>query len=111
MEKDLRKQFFDLEVFFLTSARQLIDGTQTHGPVRMLRALRRLIELQEMIPGLGANPFLDSIKDKLDKREYAPTSSLSTPEGLESLKSYLDGLIVEFAREAKRRQASATDTT
>jgi hypothetical protein len=55
--------------------------------------------------------FLRSIKDQLDKREYTPSSNVESPEGVESLRIYLDQMILRFAREAKKRQTATEHPT
>ena len=98
--------FFDLAAFLITGARQLPDAPPVYGSLYMLKALRMVIELQERIPGIEVDAFLRSVREQLDKREYVPSSQLSRPESIEPFKSYLDKMIAEFAKEAKRRLAA-----
>ncbi len=95
--------FFEWAAYMVASARGLLDEPQIYGPIRLLEALRKLLEVLRTVSILEQDLFLTQIEQKLERREYLPSSKLKTQPGLEWFEKYLDQIAEEFAREAKRR--------
>ena len=92
---------FDPLVYLVASARDCLDGPILYAALRMLEAVSRTIGVLEESPGLGADPFLAAAKRRIDDEKD------SVMADREHFVAWLDRLLAEFAREAKRRNLAA----
>lgn len=92
---DLRKDLFELFCFMVSSARGLMDEPKVYGPFRIIDAMSRLISILEK-HGL-ADEFLVREREKIEGGKY------SVMDSEESFKEFLDSLVIDFAKELKRR--------
>jgi hypothetical protein len=93
--KDLEGDLFELFCFMVSSARGLMDEPKTYGPFRIIDSVSRLISILEK-HGLADN-FLVKEREKIEEGKY------SVMDSEESFKEFLDSLVVDFAKELKRR--------
>lgn len=90
---------FGLALFLLTSARGCVDEPLMYGPLRLLDAISRLVNLSKYGECIEEDPFLLKAKEKIDQNKYMVMSSE------EKFVEFMDHLIREFTVELKRRYA------
>lgn len=95
------KYVFDLALFLASSARGCIDEPPAYASFRLLDALERIIELPAHIPYLKSDPFLERVKGMIEENKYLVLTDL------ERFKGFLDSLVREMAKEAKKRVGKA----
>ena len=87
---------FDLATYLAASARDCLDEPLIYGPLRMLEGVNRIIMMGE-----GDPRFSDDFLSKMHAR--VTTDILKVMSDREEFKKALDGLLLEFAAESKRR--------
>lgn len=92
---DMRKEFFELLCFILSSARGLMEEPQAYGPFRLVDTASRLISVLEKY-GI-ADEFLMNEKSKIEEGKY------SVMESEDKFKEFLDDLMMDFAKELRIR--------
>ncbi len=95
--KKADEYIFDLAAYLATSARGCVDEPHLYGPLRLIEALSRLVDLPNYASCLGQDTFLEDIKKQIDEGK---TSVMYNSEQFIRL---LDNLVTQFAREIKRR--------
>ncbi len=91
----MKKDFFELLCFILSSARGLMEEPQLYGPFRLIDTASRLISVLEKY-GI-ADEFLINEKSKIEMGKY------SVMESEEKFKEFLDELMIDFAEELRNR--------
>lgn len=87
---------FDLATYLVASARDCVDEPLIYGPLRLLEGVNRLIQMGEedsrfhddFLSRMGGGVSKDILKVMSDRDEF---------------RKALDGLLLEFAEELKRR--------
>ena len=79
----------------LSSARGLMDEPREYGPFRLVDTAERLISILEKYG--FADEFLQKQRLKIEEGKY------SVMEGEDKFRKFLDELMVEFAKELKKR--------
>jgi hypothetical protein len=95
-EKAVREALFSLATYLIGSARDCLEEPLIYGPLRMIVGVERLIEIGNLSPTLR-DPFLASKKDSIGKE------TLSVMSDRDAFAKTLDGLLLEFMEELKRR--------
>ncbi len=93
--RGLRDDLFELFCFMISSARGLMDEPKDYGPFRIVDSISRLITILEKHQ--LADDFLTREKEKIEEGKY------SVMDGEDKFREFLDGLVVDFAEELKRR--------
>jgi hypothetical protein len=94
---------FEYSLFLITAARGTLDEPHTYGALRLIDAITRLTEMYSKFPEMVPDKFLIEVKDEIQKNlDNAMKSE-------ENLTKFMDGLIVKFTEEMKRRYASYVD--
>ncbi|MBO8182501.1 MAG: hypothetical protein H0Z28_06880 [Archaeoglobus sp.] len=93
--RDLKDDLFELICFMLSSARGLMDEPKAYGPFRIIDSVSRLISILEKHQ--LADDFLVREKKKIEEGKY------SVMDGEDKFREFLDGLMVDFAEELKKR--------
>ncbi|MEM2864104.1 MAG: DUF6092 family protein [Candidatus Bathyarchaeia archaeon] len=88
---------FELASFLAVSARGCVDEPHLYGPLRLIDGLSRLVELSRRLPCISADPFLEKIRDQIEENKALIMYDK------EKFIGFLDHLILEFAKEIKRR--------
>jgi hypothetical protein len=91
-DEELRQNLFIYIGFLLSSARGLYDEPPIYGSLRLFDATARLINIFEKA-GLN-DPFLNQLRTEIDSIRFG---SMNTG----NLKSNLDRLILQYAKELK----------
>ena len=86
----LESEAISLVCFFAVSARELMNDPKFYGPMRLMEATQRLVEMVERT-GVH-NELLAKVSQKI---EAFPLEAL--PEGEEEFVSFMDDLIVLLA--------------
>lgn len=94
------ERLFELASFLAVSARGCVDEPHLYGPLRLIDALSRLVELSRHIPCVGSDPFLEEVRDRIENNKAL------IMHDKEKFISFLDSLVLEFSREIKRRAKS-----
>jgi hypothetical protein len=96
MPRTDKETLFEAATYLVASARDCIDEPAIYGPLRLLVGVDRLIQLSES-DGQLADGFLSSMKGRIGDEV------LSVMSDREAFLAALEGLLLEFAEEAKRR--------
>ena len=88
---------FDPLVYLVASARDCLDGPILYAALRMIEAVSRTVEAAAELPNAVPDPFLAEAKRRID------TEKDSVMADREHFVAWLDGLLIDFANEAKRR--------
>ncbi|MGC8961951.1 MAG: DUF6092 family protein, partial [Candidatus Bathyarchaeia archaeon] len=88
---------FELACFLAMSARGCVDEPHLYGPLRLIDGLSRLVELSGHISCISRDPFLEKIRDQIEENKAL------VMHNREKFIGFLDHLVLEFAREIKRR--------
>ncbi|MEM2122583.1 MAG: DUF6092 family protein [Candidatus Bathyarchaeia archaeon] len=91
------EHLFELASFLAVSARGCVDEPHLYGPLRLIDGLSRLVELSRHIPCIGSDPFLERVRDQIENNKTLVMYDR------EKFINFLDFLVLEFAREIKRR--------
>lgn len=75
-----------------------------YGPLRLVDAISRLVEIYSKTDKLKTDTFLLKAKEEIDKNKYSVMASE------DEFVRFIDKLIVEFTDELKRRYSSASRT-
>lgn len=97
MSGDGESPLFDPLVYLVASSRDCLDGPIIYAALRMVEAVSRLIEAAVAVPGLGEDAFLAEAKRRIDEEKD------NVMADRERFVAWLDGLLFDFATEAKRR--------
>jgi hypothetical protein len=92
---------FDPLVYLVASARDCLDGPILYAALRMVEAVSRLVEAAGEVPGLADDPFLADAKRRIDEEKDTVMADR------ERFVTWLDGLLFDFASEARRRNIAA----
>jgi hypothetical protein len=92
---------FDPLVYLVASARDCLDGPILYAALRMVEAVSRLVEAAGDVPGLVDDPFLADAKRRIDAEKDTVMADR------DRFVAWLDGLLFDFASEAKRRNIAA----
>lgn len=87
---------FDLAIYLISSARDLLDEPHAYGPVRLLEGVNRIIQIGDRNPA-----FRDSFLSKMGVR--VTTDIRKTMSDRAEFAKALDVLLLQFADELKRR--------
>ncbi len=88
---------FEYSLFLLTAARGTIDEPKIYGALRLVDGISRLTELYSKSPAVKKDDFLLGIKAEIQ----ANLDRVLKSE--EEFARFMDGLIVKFTDEMKRR--------
>lgn len=91
------RHLFELSLFLLTAARGCVDEPKMYGPLRLVDALSRLVDIYSKTDKLEPDPFLLKAKEEIDTKKYLVMASE------DDFVAFIDSLIVRFADEMKRR--------
>ena len=91
--------FFEILVFLATSARGCVDEPPLYGPLRLIDALSRLVDLPKYAPCLKEDKFLKRVKAEIDEKKFLV---MFDPE---KFKEFLDDVVHQFTKELKKRTA------
>jgi len=91
-----------LAAYFVSSARDCLDEPPIYGPLRLLVGISKIIELSKQYPVLR-DVFLETIERKIKQ------VVLKVMRDRVEFKKALDDLLIEFAKEMKKREPSAQD--
>jgi len=92
-----RDALFELATYLVASARDCLDEPPAYGPLRLLVAVDKIIEMGESRP-LLRDEFLARLKGRIGR------DILSVMSDRRAFAKALDDLSVEFAKEFKRRK-------
>jgi len=88
---------FRLALYLLTSARGCLDEPKIYGVVRLLEVLVRVIDFQTASKQLEKDPFLESMKPRIDRLK------ILIMENPKEVQEKLDETIREFTAELEKR--------
>jgi hypothetical protein len=91
---------FDPLVYLVASSRDCLDGPILYAALRMVEAVSRTIEATSEVPGFGHDAFLADAKRRIDEEKD------NVMADRERFVAWLDGLLFDFATEAKRRNTA-----
>ena len=91
------RRLFELATFLATSARGCVDEPPLYGPLRLIDGISRLAELPKYASCLSRDSFLEEVKKKIDENRGLVMYDQ------ERFVRFLDGLVIDFAQEVKRR--------
>ena len=93
---------FEYSIFLITAARGTLDEPKTYGALRLLDGITRLTDLYSKSPEIKPDKFL------LEIRQEIQTSLDRAMKSEEMLTEFLDGLVIKFTDEIKRRYGHTT---
>jgi Family of unknown function (DUF6092) len=94
---------FEYSLFLITAARGTLDEPHTYGALRLLDAITRLTDIYSKFPEIPPDKFLLEVRDEIQRNlDLAMKSE-------DRLTEFMDGLIVKFTDEMKRRFAKFAD--
>ena len=85
---EFEREFFELICFMVTSARNLIQENRLYGPLRLVDAVSRLVDILEKLD--LKSPRLEAIKERIEKGENTVMES----EG--EFTTFLENLVMEL---------------
>ena len=95
--EDLDSFLFEYSTFLITAARGTLDEPRTYGALRLVDGISRLTEIYSRVPDIKSDEFLLQIRAEIQTNlDMAMTSE-------ERLTEFLDGLVVKFTDEMKKR--------
>jgi len=83
---ELEQEFFELIAFMVTSARNLIEETKLYGPLRLVDAVSRLIDVLQKHD--LSSPRLETIQRQIEEGKYRVMDSE------EDFTVFLEGLVM-----------------
>lgn len=89
-----REELFNLCAYIAASAAGLREEPKTYGPLRLLEVLSRLARLAAAEHG---DAFLREVAEEVEKKQALVMTDS------EGFYRFVEGLVTQFAREAKRR--------
>jgi nitroreductase len=95
---------FELVLFLLTAARGCVTEPHRYGPLRLIDAASRVIDIFSKTNSLEPDEFLVEARKKIDDNKHAVVASE------EKMLEFLEGLIGGFADELRRRYGEVTTT-
>lgn len=91
---------FELATFLVMSANGCLDEPPSYGPLRLIDALSRLIDLPKYASCLNEDQFLRDVKKEVDEKKDLIMSDRK------GFRSFLDEMVSRFAVELKNRSSS-----
>jgi len=96
-ERSGNEYLFDIAVFLAICARNCIEEPPKVGPLRLIDALSKLVDLPKYVDGLDEDPFLNEIKEIVDEKKYL----LVYDE--QEFQRAIEEIVKRFAKELKKR--------
>lgn len=96
-KKSTKDYLFELTAYMASSARGCLEEPPSYGTFRLIDALSRVLKIQEFLPDSERDPFLEKVREDIERNKFLKSSN---PE---AFVRFLDNLILELAKEAKRR--------
>lgn len=85
---EFEQEFFELICFMVTSARNLIQENRLYGPLRLVDAVSRLVDILEKLD--LKSPRLEAIKERIEEGEN------TVMESEEKFTAFLENLVMEL---------------
>ena len=85
---EFEQEFFELICFMVTSARNLIQENRLYGPLRLVDAVSRLVDILEKLD--LESPRLEAIKERIEEGEN------TVMESEEKFTAFLENLVMEL---------------
>jgi hypothetical protein len=85
---EFEQEFFELICFMVTSARNLIQENRLYGPLRLVDAVSRLVDILEKLD--LKSPRLEAIKERIEEGEN------TVMESEEKFTTFLENLVMEL---------------
>ena len=85
---EFEQEFFELICFMVTSARNLIQENRLYGPLRLVDAASRLVDILEKLD--LKSPRLEAIKERIEEGEN------TVMESEEKFTTFLENLVMEL---------------
>jgi len=85
---EFEQEFFELICFMVTSARNLIQENRLYGPLRLVDAVSRLVDILEKLD--LKSPRLEAIRERIEKGED------TVMESEEKFTAFLENLVMEL---------------
>ena len=85
---EFEREFFELICFMVTSARNLIQENRLYGPLRLVDAASRLVDILEKLD--LKSPRLEAIKERIEEGEN------TVMESEEKFTAFLENLVMEL---------------
>ena len=85
---EFEQEFFELICFMVTSARNLIQENRLYGPLRLVDAVSRLVDILEKLD--LKSPRLEAIKERIEEGED------TVMESEEKFTTFLENLVMEL---------------
>ena len=102
-EKSGNDFLFEIGTFLITSAKGCLNEPKSYGPLRLLTAYSKLVEMPDYISELKKDEFLLDIKGEIDNKVIPEIDS--DPEVFEE---QLKNIIIKLAKEIKKRKKILT---
>ena len=96
MNEQISQGVFDYTLFLLTAARGCVDEPHMYGPLRLVDAVSRIIDIFSRA-NLIQDPFLTNLKKKIDEKKFV------VMESEDEFVKFIDDLIATSVEEMKRR--------
>lgn len=97
VKSDGNEYLFEIAVFLASSARNCIDEPPLYGPLRLLDALSKIVDLPKHVTCLKEDPFLQEVKNLVDEKKFLVMYDA------EGFKKAIDGIVEMFGKELKKR--------
>ena len=85
---EFEQEFFELICFMVTSARNLIQENRLYGPLRLVDAASRLVDILEELD--LKSPRLETIQERIEEGEN------TVMESEEKFTAFLENLVMEL---------------
>ena len=96
MNKQISQGIFDYTLFLLTAARGCVDEPHMYGPLRLVDAVSRIVDIFSRA-NLLQDQFLANLKKKIDEKK------LIVMESEDEFVKFIDDLIATSVEEMKKR--------
>ncbi len=96
MGEELSQEIFDYTLFLLTAARGCVDEPHMYGPLRLVDAVSRIVDICTRA-NVQQDQFLTNLKRKIDEKKFI------VMESEEEFVKFIDDLIAVSVEEMKKR--------
>ena len=87
-KNEFEQEFFELICFMVTSARNLIQENRLYGPLRLVDAVSRLVDILEKLD--LKSPRLEAIQERIEEGED------TVMESEEKFTAFLENLVMDL---------------
>jgi len=87
----------ELAAYMASSARGCLEEPPSYGTFRLIDALGKVLKIQDYLPEAEKDQFLEKVREDIERNKFLKSTNH------EAFEKFLDDLILELVKEAKKR--------